>query len=348
VSINLLKYKDFIVHIVSNLGNVSYNESNFNFTGQFTMNCFVIMPFERDFDDVYMTIKQTVEAIITAPNGRCFRLDDSRPAGRITDRLLRELHSATFCIADLTGNNPNVMWELGFVMALNKPTIILTQNLQQLPFDIRDMQSIEYHRNRLAATLSNPLQQMIIHTASVLENEVSLNAQDNSNNQLVGILLQEVAQLKNIVAEAVRAWKPIDNSPNESFTTELSNLQGCWINLESGTHLYAKLINGELVVPYCYGANDSLSAVYFGWQKTGDYWFARFEWFRKPISGFAFLKQESIDTLTGTWWSGTPNEDVPNIPPEKSGIPARWKRKHNEKIPLWALEYFEKVSNNQL
>ena len=44
------------------------------------------------------------------------------------------------------------MWELGFVMALGTPAIVVTQNLADLPFDIRDMQTIEYRRNHLAAS----------------------------------------------------------------------------------------------------------------------------------------------------------------------------------------------------
>ena len=46
--------------------------------GRIRMNCFVIMPFAEDFDDVYGVIKQAVESA-TANNGRCFRLDEARP-----------------------------------------------------------------------------------------------------------------------------------------------------------------------------------------------------------------------------------------------------------------------------
>jgi nucleoside 2-deoxyribosyltransferase len=85
------------------------------------MNCFVIMPFSGDFDDVYSSIKLGVEGALSTSGGRCFRLDESRPAGRITERLLGELQSAAFCVADLTGNKANVMWEVGYAMALAKP-----------------------------------------------------------------------------------------------------------------------------------------------------------------------------------------------------------------------------------
>ena len=83
-------------------------------------------------------------------------MDESRPAGRITDRLLGELQSAAFCVADLTGNKANVMWEVGYAMALAKPMIIITQNLEDLPFDLKDMQSLRYDRNNLSRSLEKP------------------------------------------------------------------------------------------------------------------------------------------------------------------------------------------------
>jgi nucleoside 2-deoxyribosyltransferase len=91
------------------------------------MNCFVIMPFASEFDDVYATIKTSVESVIAPQGGKCFRLDDARPAGSITNRLLQEIQAATICVADITGNIPNVMWEVGYAMALEKPIILITK-----------------------------------------------------------------------------------------------------------------------------------------------------------------------------------------------------------------------------
>src|SRR5256885_7344918 len=105
------------------------------------------MPFAEEFDDVYVTIKASVVGATSPNECRCFRLDETRPAGRITDRLLQELRTASLCIADLTGNRPNVMWEVGYAMALECPTIILTQSLAELSFDIKDMQSLQYDRS---------------------------------------------------------------------------------------------------------------------------------------------------------------------------------------------------------
>ena len=154
------------------------------------MNCFVIMPFANEFEDVYATIKTTVEGATAGSSGKCFRLDDRQPAGRITDRLLGELRSASFCVADVTGCRPNVMWELGYAMAMGYPTIIVTQSLADLPFDMRDMQSLQYERNRLSATLGAPLRRMVIDTISDRRDETERHGE----SEIVGQLLNEVAE----------------------------------------------------------------------------------------------------------------------------------------------------------
>jgi nucleoside 2-deoxyribosyltransferase len=106
------------------------------------MNCFVVMPFSQDFDDVYVTVKASVTNA-TSVNRRCFRLDEAQPAGRITERLLKELRSATLVVADITGNRPNVMWELGFAMALGHGS----HNMLGAPKDLQDLLSSSKHRS---------------------------------------------------------------------------------------------------------------------------------------------------------------------------------------------------------
>jgi hypothetical protein len=253
-------------------------------TRKTNVNCFVIMPFAREFDDVYTHIKMSVEVTVASQSVRCFRLDEARPAGRITDRLLAEIQASNLCVADLTGLKPNIMWEVGYAMALGKPTIIVTQEGGELPFDIKDMHSIQYDRNHLSSTLGIHLKRAVIDTLNTLPSKAApcIKSDSIQRENLVGELLEQVRDLKSMVSQAVSTWSPPAQQPVEvtPVLRNFSGLEGAWIDLANGTHCYAKVINDELVVPYCYGGNEELTSVFCDWKQTGEYWFARYRWFR--------------------------------------------------------------------
>ena len=120
------------------------------------MKIFIIMAFDKSFDDVYEMIKACAQPII---HGDCYckRLDEIEFHGKITDQLLYELKKCDLCVADLTGNNPNVLYEVGFAMALNKRIMFLSQDENTMPFDIKDMKTHFYKRNNLVLTLKEKL-----------------------------------------------------------------------------------------------------------------------------------------------------------------------------------------------
>jgi nucleoside 2-deoxyribosyltransferase len=136
------------------------------------MKCFVIMPFAKDFDDVYATVQRAV-GTVREGKAQCLRLDEVKAAGRITDDLVRELNESAICVADLTGCNPNVMWEVGYAMALRKPVIFISQDVASLPFDLRVMRTIAYRRHSLGDSLERELAESFRETlgAFVLERE---------------------------------------------------------------------------------------------------------------------------------------------------------------------------------
>jgi hypothetical protein len=124
------------------------------------------MPFGAELDDVYSSIRMAVKEAAGDADLQSVRLDEIRAAGRITDDLVDEINSSHLCIADITGSNPNVMWEVGYAMARKKPVLFLAQAVKQLPFDIRDMRVIEYSSESLAGTLVQPLAAAIRQTLS--------------------------------------------------------------------------------------------------------------------------------------------------------------------------------------
>jgi hypothetical protein len=84
-------------------------------------------------------------------------------SGSITKEIVTSLHTAELVIADLSGNNPNVFYELGVAHSAGRRTIMLTQNVAVLPFDISSYRVIEYEVSppglrRLRGVLVNAIQ----------------------------------------------------------------------------------------------------------------------------------------------------------------------------------------------
>ena len=116
---------------------------------------FVIMPFAEAFDDVYeLGIKASVEAL----GWECQRADEMIHNRDIMCKVCQGIRWARFVVADLTGQNANVFYELGMAHALEKDVILLAQDVGDVPFDLRQMNIIEYAtilplRRRLTETL---------------------------------------------------------------------------------------------------------------------------------------------------------------------------------------------------
>lgn len=126
--------------------------------------CFVIMPFGGNFDVYYE--KVYVPAIEDA-GLEAKRADDLyRPSAIIHD-IWNYTKQAKLVLADLSGKNPNVFYELGLAHVLTKPAIMVTESLADVPFDLRSLRVIEYDkqkpdwgetlRNKITASISEVL-----------------------------------------------------------------------------------------------------------------------------------------------------------------------------------------------
>ncbi len=110
--------------------------------------CFVIMPFsgtkscnDNEWEEVFnYIIKPAVEE--TGYDYRCER--NNQNVGNIIKNIIVNLNSAEIVIADLTDRNANVFYELGVRHTLNFPTILITQNIQDVPFDLQSYKCLEY------------------------------------------------------------------------------------------------------------------------------------------------------------------------------------------------------------
>jgi hypothetical protein len=108
--------------------------------------CFVIMPFDASFAAVHQTIKGVVKDYARV---KCVRADEISQSTQITDDIFDYIQRARFLVADVTGSNPNVFYEVGAFRALEKNVILLLQEGSEAPFDIRDIRYIRYSKSKL-------------------------------------------------------------------------------------------------------------------------------------------------------------------------------------------------------
>lgn len=103
---------------------------------------FVVMQFTDDYNALYTdVIKPTFEQF----GYKVVRGDDASFNGMIIDDISRAIREASVVIADITPDNPNVFYEVGFAHALEKPTILLSdRRREKLPFDVSGFRTLFY------------------------------------------------------------------------------------------------------------------------------------------------------------------------------------------------------------
>jgi len=105
--------------------------------------CFVIMPFGGYFDTYYRRIyRPAIEDAGYVPR----RADEAIRPGAVMDDIYERTREADVYLADVSGLNVNVMFELGLAHSLGKPIVLLTDDINaSIPFDLNGLRIINYN-----------------------------------------------------------------------------------------------------------------------------------------------------------------------------------------------------------
>ena len=104
----------------------------------------VMMPMSREFDNVYSAIRESVEAL----DVKCRRADDVWDSEAVMQDVVSLICRSKAVIADCSGRNPNVFYEMGVAHTIGREVVPITQSKSDVPFDIRHLRYIEYLNNR--------------------------------------------------------------------------------------------------------------------------------------------------------------------------------------------------------
>lgn len=102
---------------------------------------FVIMSFSKQHRDAFfVAIEPTLKSLGFNP----VRVDQIQHNTTVTPEIMRQIEKSVFIVADLTGEKPNVYYEVGYAHRANKEVILVSKKDTAVHFDVASINRIEY------------------------------------------------------------------------------------------------------------------------------------------------------------------------------------------------------------
>ena len=183
------------------------------------------------FEDAQRRMDYVVVPACEAHGLTPVRADNISEAGEITEQVFRRLRDSDLVVADVTGGNPNVMYELGLRHTLNKATIQIGER-DKLPFDISMIRTIRFNttetglveaRTELQKAIGTALNQDFqpVTATRIFHDDESGSLEDEQTNED-----DETPGFLDMIAEAEEAAPLLNNTMEElaSVFEELPDL----------------------------------------------------------------------------------------------------------------------------
>lgn len=199
--------------------------------------CFVVSPIGDAGLDIRKNADQLYQHIIKPVCEKCGfeakRVDDFNTSDSITQDILDALNEYDLVIADLTGHNPNVFFEIGYRTKSQKPIIHLKRKGETLPFDVSAIRTFEYDLTDLdmVTATKERLEQVIMNFKydSIKERKSSGNSFENnlivsSLNDIqykIDVLTEEIKKKENETIKTVIETFNAQKQQPESMETEM-------------------------------------------------------------------------------------------------------------------------------
>lgn len=122
---------------------------------------FVLTPFNNEYRQTFFTIRDACESLRLD----CIRGDEEYIPDDIFPIILKKIVQSRLIIANITGRNSNVMYELGIAHAIGKPTIIISKNFTEIPFDLNNKRIIIFeNEDDLFMKLKSSINDILINS----------------------------------------------------------------------------------------------------------------------------------------------------------------------------------------
>lgn len=102
-----------------------------------------MMPFAAEFRAVHAALKKAAEGA----GLKLRRADDIWENPAVIQDVVNLIDRSAVVIADCSGRNPNVFYEIGIAHSLGREVLLITQSDLDIPFDLRHLRFVQYHNN---------------------------------------------------------------------------------------------------------------------------------------------------------------------------------------------------------
>lgn len=193
--------------------------------------CFIITPIGSENSDIFRKAKGVIESVIK-PVLKEYGFDDIKPAyeinvsGMINTQIINRIIDDDLVVANLTGNNPNVMYELCLRHVVAKPIIHICESGTSLPFDIKDNRTIFYTNDMLGVEelkdVINKFMCEMDFNAEYMDNPVYSaykygkllkETQGTETNEILKMLMDISGKLTEIEPSISITYRSLDESP---------------------------------------------------------------------------------------------------------------------------------------
>jgi hypothetical protein len=196
--------------------------------------CFVIMPISdmEGYDAGHFTrvYQDLIKPAAQSANYDVYRADDEKRCNFIMVDILRNLLDADMVICDLSGHNPNVLYELGIRHSFNKPVVLIRDDETPRLFDTDGFRYARYSQSLRADLVKNNLAEI---RSALIETSQELPRDVNSIIQLLGIKPAQISNQFELSHESTLLYHYL-----QDIATQLTHVHDA-VNPETSKHWHS-------------------------------------------------------------------------------------------------------------
>jgi hypothetical protein len=206
--------------------------------------CFAVTPIGGEGSEIRrrsdQVLKYIIEPVMANLGYEVVRADRISQPGMITHQVVEHLIDDALVVADLTGSNPNVFYELGIRHATRKPIVTMIEAGERIPFDVNQSRTIQFTykdldsvdtckshlEDQVRALEANPVDfftpvSVAVDLKSMHE---SGDPEDRRDAQLLTILQEVQAEMGNLGGEVARLSRRVEQ-PSTSRRANQRNVR---------------------------------------------------------------------------------------------------------------------------